>query len=130
MKFFNVKTAIAAVCVVAAGFGGMKAYNAANQSDTDFLLAENVEALSSGDNTGGISDCMGSPVYNEVGVSSGKATAIIHVNDSTDEKSNITYKYCYANGYGKLSGMNGYIDYQVTSAGNQKCNGNHSSFPF
>lgn len=46
MKFFNVKTAIAAVCVVAAGFGGVKAYNAAAQSETDMLLAENVEALS------------------------------------------------------------------------------------
>ena len=49
MKIFNVKTAIAAVCVVAAGFGGVKAYDAANQSDTGFLLAENVEALSSGE---------------------------------------------------------------------------------
>lgn len=49
MKFFNVKTAIAAVCVVAAGFGGMKAYNNANQSESEMLLAENVEALSSGD---------------------------------------------------------------------------------
>lgn len=49
MNLFNVKTAIAAVCVVAAGFGGMKAYNAANQSDTGFLLAENVEALSAGE---------------------------------------------------------------------------------
>ena len=49
MKFFNVKTAIAAVCVVAAGFGGVKAYNVANQSEADLLLAENVEALSSGD---------------------------------------------------------------------------------
>lgn len=50
MKFFNVKTAIAAVCVVAAGFGGVKAYNNANQTEADLLLAENVEALSSGDN--------------------------------------------------------------------------------
>ena len=49
MKILNVKTAIAAVCVVAAGLGGMKAYDAANQSDTGFLLAENVEALSSGE---------------------------------------------------------------------------------
>ena len=49
MKILKVKTAIAAVCVVAAGFGGVKAYNAANQSDTGFLLAENVEALSSGE---------------------------------------------------------------------------------
>jgi hypothetical protein len=39
------KLALASVCVVAAGFGGMKAYNAANQSETDLLLAENVEAL-------------------------------------------------------------------------------------
>lgn len=49
MKIFNVKTAIATVCVVAASFGGVKAYNAAAQSETDMLLAENVEALSSGD---------------------------------------------------------------------------------
>ena len=56
MKIFNVKTAIAAVCVVAAGFGGVKAYDAANQSDTGFLLAENVEALSSGEGDNS-SDC-------------------------------------------------------------------------
>lgn len=49
MKKFNVRTAIAAVCVVAAGFGGVKAYNATNQSEADLLLAENVEALSSCD---------------------------------------------------------------------------------
>ncbi len=52
MKKNVIKTAIAAVCVVAAGMGGMKAYNAANQSETDMLLAENVEALSSGDCSG------------------------------------------------------------------------------
>lgn len=40
---------VAAVCIVAAGMGGMKAYNAANQSEMDMLLAENVEALSQGD---------------------------------------------------------------------------------
>ena len=43
------KTAVAAVCVVAAGMGGLKAYNTANQSKADMLLAENVEALSDKD---------------------------------------------------------------------------------
>ena len=42
----KLKLALASACVVAAGFGGMKAYNVANQSETDLLLAENVEALS------------------------------------------------------------------------------------
>ena len=36
------KTAVAAVCVVAAGMGGFKAYNTENQSQADMLLAENV----------------------------------------------------------------------------------------
>lgn len=49
MKKNVIKTAIAAVCVVAAGFGGVKAYNAANQSEADMLLAENAEALSAGE---------------------------------------------------------------------------------
>lgn len=44
------KTAFAAICVVAAGISGMKAYNNANQSRSDMLLAANVEALSYGDN--------------------------------------------------------------------------------
>ena len=35
MKISTMKTAIAAICVVAAGFGGVKAYNAMNQSETD-----------------------------------------------------------------------------------------------
>lgn len=49
MKKNVIKTAVAAVCVVAAGMGGFKAYNVAAQSETDMLLAENVEALSSCD---------------------------------------------------------------------------------
>lgn len=43
------KTAVAAVCVVAAGMGGLKAYNVSNQAKVDTLLAENVEALSQND---------------------------------------------------------------------------------
>lgn len=49
MKKNVIKTAVAAICVVAAGMGGFKAYNTATQSEADMLLAENVEALSSGD---------------------------------------------------------------------------------
>ena len=49
MKKNVIKMAVAAVCVVAAAMGGMKAYNAANQSEADMLLSENVEALSAGD---------------------------------------------------------------------------------
>lgn len=46
MKKNVIKTTFAAVCVVAAGMGGFKAYSVAAQSDADMLLAENVEALS------------------------------------------------------------------------------------
>lgn len=46
MKKNVIKMTFAAVCVVAAGVSGMKAYNAANQSEADMLFAENVEALS------------------------------------------------------------------------------------
>lgn len=49
MKKKVIKMAVAAVCVVTAGVGGMNAYDAANQSETDMLFAENVEALSSGE---------------------------------------------------------------------------------
>ena len=49
MKKNVIKTAVAAVCVVAAGVSGMKAYNVANQSQADMLLAENVDAFSAGD---------------------------------------------------------------------------------
>lgn len=49
MKKNVMKTMVAAVCVVAAGMGGFKAYNATNQSEADMLLSENVEALSAGD---------------------------------------------------------------------------------
>ena len=54
MKKNVIKTAIAAVCVVAASMGGMKAYNAANKSEANLLLEENVEALSQDE---GYSDC-------------------------------------------------------------------------
>ena len=46
MKKNLMKTMVATICVVATGMGGMKAYNAGNQSDANVLLAENVEALS------------------------------------------------------------------------------------
>lgn len=46
MKKNVIKTAVAVICVVAAGMGGLRAYNVANQSQADMLLAENVEALS------------------------------------------------------------------------------------
>lgn len=49
MKKKTMKTMLAAVCVLAAGFGGMKAYNAANQSEGNSLFVENVEALSAGE---------------------------------------------------------------------------------
>lgn len=55
MKKNVIKTAIAAVCVVAAGMGGMKAYNAANQSGVYMFIAENVEALTAGESLG---DCV------------------------------------------------------------------------
>ncbi len=47
------KTAFAAVCVVAAGMGGLKAYNVANQSQANMLLAENIDALCAGDGADG-----------------------------------------------------------------------------
>ena len=52
MKKKVIKTAFIAICVVAASLGGFKAYHVTNLSKTDLLLAENVEALSSGENNG------------------------------------------------------------------------------
>jgi hypothetical protein len=52
MKKNVMKTMAATVCVVAAGMGGMKAYNVSNLSEADMLFAENVEALSQGDDAG------------------------------------------------------------------------------
>ena len=46
MKKKVIKTAFAAVCVVGAGMGALKAYNVADQSKVDMLLAQNVDALS------------------------------------------------------------------------------------
>lgn len=57
MKKNVIKTAIAAVCVVATGVSGMKAYNA-NLSKANMLLEENVEALSLGD-VGSLPPCGG-----------------------------------------------------------------------
>lgn len=46
MKKNVIKTAFATVCVVAAGMGGLKAYNFANRSQANMLLAENIDAFS------------------------------------------------------------------------------------
>lgn len=48
MKKNVLKTVFAAICFVAAGISGMKAYNADNMSEADMLFTENIEALSSG----------------------------------------------------------------------------------
>ena len=57
MKKNVFKIMVAAVCVVAAGMGGMKAYNAGNQSEANVLLVENVEALSAGDGSVYVAVC-------------------------------------------------------------------------
>lgn len=62
MKKNVMKTMVATVCVVAAGMGGVKAYNATNQSKGDMLLAENVEALSQSEG-GGRSYCIYCPGF-------------------------------------------------------------------
>lgn len=49
------KTMLAAVCMVAAGVGGSKAYNAVNQPGVYMFIAENVEALTAGESLG---DCV------------------------------------------------------------------------
>ena len=46
MKKNVIKMAVAAVCVVAAGMGGLKAYNVADLSKAEMVLAQNVDALS------------------------------------------------------------------------------------
>ena len=125
----KLKLALASACVVAAGFGGMKAYNAANQSETDLLLAENVEALSIGEGPESVSECEGAPIYSNVGIFNGKTIQVTHLGGSIDVKSHITYKECYAYGNGELSGFNGIIDWKITSAEQVKCTGNHTYFP-
>ncbi len=59
MKKNVIKMTFAAVCVVAAGVSGMKAYNATNQSEANLLLSENIEALSSGDGSNPCNSCQG-----------------------------------------------------------------------
>ena len=49
------KTMLAAVCMVATGVGGFKAYNAVNQPGVYMFIAENVEALTAGESLG---DCV------------------------------------------------------------------------
>ena len=45
----KLKVALASVCVVAVGFGGMKTYNHYDNQLASNLLSENVEALSNGE---------------------------------------------------------------------------------
>ncbi len=52
MKKNVMKTMLAAVCVVAAGMGSFKAYNVANHSEENMLLAEDVEAISACESVG------------------------------------------------------------------------------
>ena len=53
MKKNVMKTLVAAVCVVAAGMGGLNAYSSSNQAKANMLLAESVEALSDPDGNDG-----------------------------------------------------------------------------
>lgn len=70
MKKNVIKTAVAAVCVVAAGLGGFKAYNVANQSQANLLLAENIDAFSTEtepETSGGSSDSKNGSCWVETG---------------------------------------------------------------
>ena len=101
MKFFNVKTAIAAVCVVAAGFGGVKAYNVANQSEADLLLAENVEALSAGD------DNNKAPTkYRWIHIQQGDSTKAYYGlwEGSSEEMDGAAHDESHSHGYSECSG--------------------------
>ena len=57
MKKKSIKSAFAIACVAVASVSGIKAYNVANQSQTNMLLMENVEALSQSNEVG---DCIDS----------------------------------------------------------------------
>lgn len=74
MKKNVIKTVVAAVCVVAAGVSGMKAYNVANQSQADMLLAENIDAFSAGDSgdSGDGGDSSGSTATNKAWLPTGQ----------------------------------------------------------
>lgn len=90
----KLKLALASVCVVAAGFGGMKAYNAANQSEADLLLAENVEALSGGEgaSSGTRIKCYTSFTY-EAGALVVDCKTCTTISNHTDKWCNI-HDYC------------------------------------
>lgn len=87
------KTMVAVVCVAAAGMGGFKAYNAANQSEADMLLAENVEALSSGEGGTTPIKCYTSFEY-EAGAGVVDCTTCTSIANYTDKWYNI-HDYCY-----------------------------------
>lgn len=95
MKIKFVKTAFATACVVAVGMGCFKAYNASNQSESSMLLAENVEALSSGDGDSGGTrvKCYTSLVY-EAGASVVECTTCQIKEDHSDAWYNI-HDYCW-----------------------------------
>ena len=69
------KTAMFAVAVMAAGYGGVKAYNIANLSQKDLLIYENVEALSSDGDcpTGGMANSR-CPIWNVSTTTTGSLT--------------------------------------------------------
>lgn len=77
MKKNVLKTMVAAVCVVAAGMGGLKPYNGSNQSETNMLLSENVEALSQSENQIPCYFAAGECVFNATNGSGQSGTATV-----------------------------------------------------
>ena len=69
---------VVAVCVVTAGMGGLKAYNGSNQSETNMLLSENVEALSQSENQIPCYFAAGECVFNATNGSGQSGTATVN----------------------------------------------------
>lgn len=106
---------IAAVAI--ATFVGKKTLES-HAYETSSLLMQNVEALSANAEPGGDDDdnseCLGIPIYEDVGVLSGETDLRIHLADGKDGEygvdriTTVKYKQCMAKGRGKKSGHEGY----------------------
>ena len=95
--------------VTLTAFTGYKAFGP-QKTLADLILDENIEALSSGENSNTGSECGGSSVYAISEYTQGKQKLRFHVSNNIDNTIEVSYKRCSAYGRGDIQGMNGTTD--------------------
>ena len=116
---------LGAVVLGLSAYTGYRTYDTYHEvSESDLLLA-NAEALATDDEGGGgLSQCQGPQLYDEVGTSVGEKVVRTHWGYGLDFVQTFKLYRCYAIGNGNLGGQNSIYETEPVSSEYKACEGN------